>query len=93
MAHDPHQDLTRLDAFLADVMPQLGLDDEIPVRQILGAASAVAPKVMRPGVPVSGYLLGLAVGRGMNLDEALAVLDEAATRFEATHGPDPARRH
>ena len=51
----------------------LGLDGPAPVERILDLARDAAHGVARPAAPVTTYLVGVAVGRGMSLDEALAV--------------------
>ncbi|GAB3700897.1 DUF6457 domain-containing protein [Mariniluteicoccus flavus] len=94
MPHDTNQDLSRLDAYLEAVGPPLGIDPgAVPIPEILGLSTDVARAVMRPGVPVSAFVLGLAVGRGMDPAEALRTLRDGAAAFEAEHGPDPSRRH
>ena len=37
---------------------------QVPVPVVLDLARDVAHQVLRPGAPVTAYLLGLAVGRG-----------------------------
>ena len=46
--------------------PALGLDPaDVPIAELLGMTGVVAHGVVRPAAPVTAYLLGLAVGRGM----------------------------
>ncbi len=64
--------MTVLDDWVTAACAELGLDPaEVPVPTVLDLARDVAHQVLRPGAPVSAYLLGLAVGRGA--DPAVAV--------------------
>lgn len=93
MPHDPGQDLGRLEGFLAESCPALGLDAaQVPVDVVLGLASEVARVVQRPGVPVVAYALGVAVGRGLDRDAALATLTDQLAAYEQEHGENPQRR-
>jgi hypothetical protein len=47
---------------------------------VLDVARDVAHNVVRPAAPLSAYLLGLAVGRGVPLDEAATTLVDLAQR-------------
>ena len=49
-------------------------------RLILDLAREVAHNTVRPGAPVSAYLVGLAVGRGASLAYASRALTELAQR-------------
>jgi hypothetical protein len=74
-----------LDEWVAAAAAELGLDrltgeDQ---RLVLDLAREVAHNTVRPGAPVSAYLVGLAVGRGASLAEASRALTELAQR----HGP------
>jgi hypothetical protein len=53
-------------------------------RLILDLAREVAHNTVRPGAPVSAYLVGLAVGRGASLAEATRALTELAQRHGST---------
>jgi len=59
--------------------------DAAAQRLVLGVAREVAHNVLRPGAPLSTYLLGVAVGQGASLAEAAAAMTAAAHR----HGPPP----
>lgn len=52
---------------------------------LLDAAREVAHHTMRPGAPLSTYLIGVAMGRGMPLAEAIRAVTAAAHR----HGTAP----
>ncbi|TWH67406.1 hypothetical protein JD77_02381 [Micromonospora olivasterospora] len=57
--------MTVMDEWVTAACAELGLDpSEVPVPVVLDLARDVAHQVLRPGAPVTAYLLGLAVGRG-----------------------------
>ncbi|MEU7714827.1 DUF6457 domain-containing protein [Micromonospora chalcea] len=57
--------MTVLDDWVTAVCAELDLDPAgVPVPTVLDVARDVAHQVVRPGAPVTAYLLGLAVGRG-----------------------------
>ncbi|MFC0100653.1 DUF6457 domain-containing protein [Micromonospora marina] len=57
--------MTVLDDWVTAVCAELDLDPAgVPVPMVLDVARDVAHQVVRPGAPVTAYLLGLAVGRG-----------------------------
>ncbi|WP_431935219.1 DUF6457 domain-containing protein [Micromonospora sp. RP3T] len=57
--------MTVLDDWVTAACAELELDPaEVPVSAVLDVARDVAHQVVRPGAPVSAYLLGVAVGRG-----------------------------
>jgi len=63
---------------------ELGLDPaDANVKLVLDLAGDVAHNVVRPGAPVSAYLLGLAVGRGADPSDAAARLTALAERAAA----------
>jgi hypothetical protein len=75
-----------LDEWAALAAAELGLD-ALPTddqRVVLDLAREVAHNTVRPGAPVSAYLVGLAVGRGASLADATGALIELAQR----HGAD-----
>ncbi|ROO52655.1 hypothetical protein EDC02_7594 [Micromonospora sp. Llam0] len=62
-------------SWVASAAAELGLDPgDVPVPVVLDLARDVAHNVLRPGAPVTAYLLGLAVGRGADPVEAGARL-------------------
>ncbi|SNY58497.1 DUF6457 domain-containing protein [Paractinoplanes atraurantiacus] len=64
--------MSDLDAWIKVVGAELGIDPaEVPTGAVLGLAKDVAHNVVRPGAPVSAYLIGLAVGRGADPAEAV----------------------
>ena len=73
-----------LDAWVAAAGAELGLgpDDE-QTRLVLDLARDVAHGVLRPGAPVTAYLLGVAVGRGADPAEAASRLSALAQTWHA----------
>jgi hypothetical protein len=64
-----------LEPWVAAACTELGLrPDDVPVDLVLGVAKDVAHQVLRPGAPVTAYLLGVAVGRGADPADAAARL-------------------
>ncbi|GAB3054211.1 DUF6457 domain-containing protein [Micromonospora schwarzwaldensis] len=71
--------MTVLDDWVTAACAELELDPaEVPVSAVLDVARDVAHQVVRPGAPVSAYLLGVAVGRGANPAEVAARLSALA---------------
>ncbi len=64
--------------------PRLGVDaTEVPLNDLLGMTGVVAHGVVRPAAPVSSYLLGLAVGRGLiSNDEGDALLRRLVSEWQ-----------
>ena len=57
--------MNELDAWVAAAAAELGLEPgEVRAKLVLDVARDVAHQVLRPGAPVTAYLMGLAVGRG-----------------------------
>lgn len=56
---------------------------DVDVTMVLDLAKEVAHHAVRPGAPVSAYLLGLAVGRGGDPQELAARLTDLAHRLGA----------
>jgi hypothetical protein len=65
-----------LDEWTAQAAGHLGIEspDGKEQRLVLDVAREVAHNVLRPAAPVSTFLLGYAVGRGMPLDAAAQAL-------------------
>ncbi|MBM0278798.1 DUF6457 domain-containing protein [Micromonospora tarensis] len=71
--------MTVLDDWVTAVCAELELDPAgVPVPAVLDLARDVAHQVVRPGAPVTAYLLGLAVGRGADPADAAARLSALA---------------
>lgn len=70
-----------LTEWTAEACAELGIDPaEANTALVLDLARDVAHNVLRPGAPVSAYLLGLAVGRGADPADAAARLTALARR-------------
>jgi hypothetical protein len=79
--------MSEMDDWVAEVSAELGLDGAaVPVTEVLDVARDVAHNVLRPGAPVSAYLLGLAVGAGADPAEAAAKISNLALRRAPTDG-------
>jgi Domain of unknown function (DUF6457) len=66
--------MSTLEQWTASVCADLGLDglDAADTRAVLDLARDVAHAVDRPAAPLTAYLAGMAVGRGIALPEATA---------------------
>lgn len=82
-----------MDAWTTAVRAELGLDDDAQVRLVLEVAKQVAHGVLRPGAPVTAYLMGLAVGRGGDPDDVarrvLALVDSQQTDRDDPASSEP----
>ncbi|MEO3776818.1 DUF6457 domain-containing protein [Micromonospora sp. B11E3] len=82
--------MTVMDEWVTAACAELGLDAvEVPVPVVLDLARDVAHQVLRPGAPVTAYLLGLAVGRGAEPAAAAARLGELAATWPVELGGPP----
>lgn len=71
--------MTVMDDWVTAACAELGLDPaEVSVPTVLDLAKDVAHQVLRPGAPVTAYLLGVAVGRGADPAATAARLSELA---------------
>ncbi|WP_203937871.1 DUF6457 domain-containing protein [Spirilliplanes yamanashiensis] len=69
--------------WVAAACAELGLDPaDVPVPLVLDLARDVARGVLRPGAPVTAYLLGVAVGRGADPQAAGGRLTELALAWD-----------
>lgn len=76
--------LSVLDDWVAVACVELGLDvDEARTAVVLDLARDIAHGVVRPGAPVTAYLLGVAVGRGADPAVAAARLSELARAWSS----------
>ncbi|MEH0843009.1 DUF6457 domain-containing protein [Micromonospora sp. CPCC 205711] len=71
--------MTVMDDWITAACTELGLEPaDVPVPTVLDLAKDVAHQVLRPGAPVTAYLLGVAVGRGAEPADAAARLSALA---------------
>ncbi|HEX8628251.1 MAG TPA: DUF6457 domain-containing protein [Catenuloplanes sp.] len=76
-----------MDAWVTVACRELGLDPaEVDPKVVLDLARDVAHNVLRPGAPVTAYLLGVAVGRGTAPGDAAARLSALAAAWPAPGG-------
>ncbi len=74
--------MNAMDEWVAAACATLGLDPaQTDTKLVLDLARDVAHNVLRPGAPVSAYLLGLAVGRGADPGVAAARLSSLAVSW------------
>ncbi|MDY7084029.1 MAG: DUF6457 domain-containing protein [Actinomycetota bacterium] len=77
--------MNELDSWLAAAAREAGIDlADIPVQTVLDLARDVAHGVVRPGAPVTAYVLGLAVGRGADPSVLAEKLTELAFEWPPT---------
>jgi hypothetical protein len=77
--------MNELDAWTTAACRSLGLDPTVVDRTIvLDLARDVAHHVLRPGAPLTAYLLGVAVGRGADAADAAARLADLARAWPST---------
>jgi Domain of unknown function (DUF6457) len=73
-----------LEEWIKAASAELGLSPaDVEHNLVLDVARDVAHNVVRPGAPVTAYLLGLAVGRGADPATAAARLSALATAWPA----------
>ena len=73
--------MSTLDDWVASARDALGLSDDVDVALLLDLAREAAHAVARPAAPVTTYLLGLAVAKGADAEQAAATLTELAREF------------
>lgn len=80
-----------LEEWVAVACAELGLDPaDADLKAVLDLARDVAHNVLRPGAPVTAYLLGVAVGRGAEPADAAARLTALATGWPTRAVPPAA---
>lgn len=82
--------MTAMDQWVAAACAELGLEAaETPVPLVLDLARDVARNVLRPGAPVTAYLLGLAVAKGADPADAVARLTRLTESWPEDVPPAP----
>ena len=72
-----------MDQWTAAVCADLGLDaNEADLRAVLDLTRDVAHGVARPAAPLTAYLVGMAVGRGLTLPDAAGRVSALAASWE-----------
>jgi hypothetical protein len=80
-----------MDEWVSAACAELDLSPaDVDVRVVLDLARDVAHHVLRPGAPVTAYLLGVAVGRGADPATAAARLARLAAGWPAADAADSA---
>jgi hypothetical protein len=80
--------VSALEEWIAAAAAELGLEPgDVPAGLVLDVARDVAHQVLRPGAPVTAYLMGVAVGRGADPAEAAVRLSALALSWSAAPRP------
>ena len=75
--------MNELDTWIEAASRELGLEaGVIQPKQVLDVARDVAHQVLRPGAPVTTYLMGVAVGRGADPGDVAERLRALALAWE-----------
>jgi hypothetical protein len=81
--------MNELDRWVAAACAELGLDPaDVESKVVLDVARDVAHQVLRPGAPVTAYLIGVAVGRGADPADAAARISALALAWPAAEHDD-----
>jgi hypothetical protein len=76
--------MSTMDQWTAAVCADLGLDtSDADLRIVLDLTRDVAHGVARPAAPFTAYLVGVAVGRGLTLPEAVGRVSALAAGWTA----------
>jgi hypothetical protein len=74
---------------VAAASAELGLDPaDVESKVVLDVARDVAHQVLRPGAPVTAYLIGVAVGRGADPADAAARISALALSWPTAERDD-----
>jgi hypothetical protein len=74
--------MNELDSWIAAACAELDLrPGDVEAKAVLDVARDVAHQVIRPGAPVSAYLMGVAVGRGADPSAVAAKLSALALNW------------
>ena len=77
---------TVLAGWVCDVARELDLHLEVDVEAVLDLAGDAAHGVVRPAAPLTTFLVGVAVGRGATLDDAVQAVGRVLARRASQHG-------
>ena len=85
--------MNALDEWMVAACGEVGVDPaEVDTALVLDLAKDVAHVVVRPGAPVTAYLLGLAVGRGADPAAGAARLNALARSWAPDTGDEATTR-
>jgi hypothetical protein len=73
-----------MQAWIDAVCAELHLPGDVNVEVILDVARVAAHSVERPAAPITTFLLGSAVAAGMDVDEAVAKIQELADSWQTS---------
>ncbi|HEX3307349.1 MAG TPA: DUF6457 domain-containing protein [Streptosporangiaceae bacterium] len=75
--------MSTMDEWTAAVCAELGLDaSDADFRAVLDLTRDVAHGVARPAAPLTAYLVGVAVGRGLPVTDAVARVSALASGWD-----------
>lgn len=78
--------MNELDRWVAAAAAELGLEAaDVQTKAVLDLARDVAHQVLRPGAPITAYLLGVAVGRGADPVDAAKSISALALKWPTSH--------
>jgi hypothetical protein len=81
--------MNTLEEWMGTVRANLGIPaDAIDMKVVLDLARDVAHGVARPAAPLTAYLVGVAVGRGLPLQEAAGRVQALAATWPVAEGPE-----
>ncbi|MFF4758220.1 DUF6457 domain-containing protein [Streptomyces sp. NPDC001292] len=79
-----------LERWIAQVAGELGVSrDALDRDEVLDVAKNVAHQVARPAAPLTTYLLGVAVGRGIAPETAAETVNKLAAAWSVPDGGAP----
>lgn len=82
--------MSTMDQWTAAVCADLGLDSsDADLRAVLDLTRDVAHGVARPAAPVTAYLVGVAVGRGLALPDAAGRISALVAGWAGDDGEGP----
>jgi hypothetical protein len=85
-------EMNELDAWVAAACSELGLAPaDVQSEAVLDVARDVAHQVLRPGAPLTAYLMGVAVGRGADPAETAARISALALAWPQRESATPQR--
>ena len=75
--------MNELDTWIAAACSEIGLQPgDVDAKAVLEVARDVAHQVLRPGAPVTAYLMGVAVGRGADPSDVATRLSALALSWQ-----------
>lgn len=85
--------MNELDRWVEAACGELGLTPaDVDAKSVLDVARDVAHRVLRPGAPITAYLMGVAVGRGADPAEAAARISALALAWPPRAEPSEEAR-